>query len=307
VLRWTSADTILPDVFSSQQLNRYTYALNNPLSFVDPSGHGIVLPEDAGTPSYGGGGGPPPDPLVIPPLPDDFQPPPPGPPSEPVQSCGDCWVSGADRIDSFGNGLIVPGIQRLRSPWWRNFKTATRWRHAMRYNLFPGAGSVGYAIDGYQYGSLLASHTDALLQGGMSGSAYELNALATIAAAGFDMGIDYVGAKAAPATGGWSLGLILAKESFALAEGRQIPGLGWTIGNPATAFGQLTAIVVGSLSNPEIGAVTMDVLFGGSGGPVHGPPAVVYTGAPPVAAPVAAPPATPVPMSTPSPPAQSMP
>ncbi|MCB1035724.1 MAG: hypothetical protein KDD47_18025, partial [Acidobacteria bacterium] len=44
--RWTSADTILPDVYASQQLNRYTYALNNPLSFVDPSGHYVPEAED---------------------------------------------------------------------------------------------------------------------------------------------------------------------------------------------------------------------------------------------------------------------
>ena len=37
--RFLSADTILPGYANPQNLNRYTYALNNPLGYVDPSGH----------------------------------------------------------------------------------------------------------------------------------------------------------------------------------------------------------------------------------------------------------------------------
>jgi RHS repeat-associated protein len=38
--RWLSADTIVPDPANPQSLNRYSYVYNNPLKFIDPSGHG---------------------------------------------------------------------------------------------------------------------------------------------------------------------------------------------------------------------------------------------------------------------------
>ena len=37
--RFTQADTIVPDPNDTQNYNRYTYVLNNPLKYVDPSGH----------------------------------------------------------------------------------------------------------------------------------------------------------------------------------------------------------------------------------------------------------------------------
>jgi RHS repeat-associated protein len=37
--RFISADTIIPEPFNPQSLNRYPYCLNNPLIYVDPSGH----------------------------------------------------------------------------------------------------------------------------------------------------------------------------------------------------------------------------------------------------------------------------
>lgn len=37
--RFTQADTIIPDPASPQAFNRYAYTLNNPLRYVDPSGH----------------------------------------------------------------------------------------------------------------------------------------------------------------------------------------------------------------------------------------------------------------------------
>ncbi|MFZ1631435.1 MAG: RHS repeat-associated core domain-containing protein, partial [Anaerolineae bacterium] len=37
--RFTSADTLIPQPQNPQSLNRYAYAANNPLRFVDPSGH----------------------------------------------------------------------------------------------------------------------------------------------------------------------------------------------------------------------------------------------------------------------------
>jgi RHS repeat-associated protein len=39
--RFTSADTIVPDPANPQTLNRYAYGLNNPVKYVDPSGHTV--------------------------------------------------------------------------------------------------------------------------------------------------------------------------------------------------------------------------------------------------------------------------
>jgi RHS repeat-associated protein len=37
--RFIAPDTIVPDPYNPQSLNRYSYCLNNPLSYIDPSGH----------------------------------------------------------------------------------------------------------------------------------------------------------------------------------------------------------------------------------------------------------------------------
>jgi len=37
--RWLSADTIVPNPANPQSLNRFSYVYNNPLKYVDPSGH----------------------------------------------------------------------------------------------------------------------------------------------------------------------------------------------------------------------------------------------------------------------------
>ncbi|MEA1958812.1 MAG: RHS repeat-associated core domain-containing protein [Chloroflexota bacterium] len=37
--RFISADTIVQDPANPQSLNRYSYCLNNPLKYIDPSGH----------------------------------------------------------------------------------------------------------------------------------------------------------------------------------------------------------------------------------------------------------------------------
>ena len=39
IARWTQPDTIVPQPGNPQSLNRYTYALNNPLRYTDPTGH----------------------------------------------------------------------------------------------------------------------------------------------------------------------------------------------------------------------------------------------------------------------------
>ena len=38
--RFVSADTIVPDPRNPQALNRYSYVINNPIKYIDPSGHG---------------------------------------------------------------------------------------------------------------------------------------------------------------------------------------------------------------------------------------------------------------------------
>ena len=47
--RWLSPDTIVPDFANPQSLNRFSYVRNNPLKFVDPSGH-REIECDPGTP-----------------------------------------------------------------------------------------------------------------------------------------------------------------------------------------------------------------------------------------------------------------
>jgi RHS repeat-associated protein len=46
--RFLSADTMIPDPFDSQSFNRYSYVLNNPLKYVDPTGHENQPPDGAG-------------------------------------------------------------------------------------------------------------------------------------------------------------------------------------------------------------------------------------------------------------------
>jgi pyocin large subunit-like protein len=45
---FTQPDTLLPDPYDPQALNRYSYALNNPLKYSDPSGHIIDVALDLG-------------------------------------------------------------------------------------------------------------------------------------------------------------------------------------------------------------------------------------------------------------------
>ena len=43
--RFISADTVVPYPANPQNFNRYSYFLNNPLKYVDPSGHIVELKE----------------------------------------------------------------------------------------------------------------------------------------------------------------------------------------------------------------------------------------------------------------------
>ena len=45
--RFISADPIVPDPFNPQSLNRYSYCLNNPLKYIDPSGYNYTESEKA--------------------------------------------------------------------------------------------------------------------------------------------------------------------------------------------------------------------------------------------------------------------
>jgi len=51
--RFLSADPMAPNIANPQRLNRFTYALNNPVRFNDPTGFWI----DEGCGTGGGGGG----------------------------------------------------------------------------------------------------------------------------------------------------------------------------------------------------------------------------------------------------------
>jgi hypothetical protein len=50
--RFASADTIVPSPLNPQQFNRYTYALNSPLLFTDPSGHCAGIEGDPNSGDY---------------------------------------------------------------------------------------------------------------------------------------------------------------------------------------------------------------------------------------------------------------
>ena len=41
--RFVSADTVVPSASNPQTLNRYSYCLNNPLKYIDPSGNKVSL------------------------------------------------------------------------------------------------------------------------------------------------------------------------------------------------------------------------------------------------------------------------
>jgi len=47
--RFISADTIVPDFANPQSLNRYSYCINNPLKYVDPSGQDYVIVGGSGS------------------------------------------------------------------------------------------------------------------------------------------------------------------------------------------------------------------------------------------------------------------
>jgi RHS repeat-associated protein len=56
--RFLSADTLVPNPSNPSDLNRYAYAANSPLSFIDPNGHQQRPPSTCGTVCYTGTTGP---------------------------------------------------------------------------------------------------------------------------------------------------------------------------------------------------------------------------------------------------------
>jgi len=55
--RFISADTIVPNPENPQSLNRYSYCLNNPLRYIDPTGNQEADPNDPNDPGVTGIGG----------------------------------------------------------------------------------------------------------------------------------------------------------------------------------------------------------------------------------------------------------
>ena len=71
--QWIQPDSIVPDFSNPQSLNRYSYVLNNPLQYTDPTGHmecgeycGGDGDGDSGDPSLGDGGSGDPSPAYVP-------------------------------------------------------------------------------------------------------------------------------------------------------------------------------------------------------------------------------------------------
>lgn len=56
--RFLSADTVAPEKAAPQRRNRYSYTRNNPLTYIDPSGHDPLDNACAAHPEREGGGGP---------------------------------------------------------------------------------------------------------------------------------------------------------------------------------------------------------------------------------------------------------
>jgi len=53
-------DSIIPNLYNPQNLNRYSYVRNNPIRYNDPTGHFCSDPEDLWSPGCDGSGNPPP-------------------------------------------------------------------------------------------------------------------------------------------------------------------------------------------------------------------------------------------------------
>ena len=58
--RFLSPDTIVPNSYNPQDLNRFSYVRNNPIRYTDPTGHFCSDPEDLWSPGCDGSGNPPP-------------------------------------------------------------------------------------------------------------------------------------------------------------------------------------------------------------------------------------------------------
>ena len=58
--RFLSPDTIVPNPYNPQDLNRFSYVRNNPIRYTDPTGHFCSDPEDLWSPGCDGSGNPPP-------------------------------------------------------------------------------------------------------------------------------------------------------------------------------------------------------------------------------------------------------
>ncbi len=55
--RFISADTIVPNIYNPQDLNKYSYVRNNPLKYTDPTGHMLTCDDDCGSEGMGEVGG----------------------------------------------------------------------------------------------------------------------------------------------------------------------------------------------------------------------------------------------------------
>jgi RHS repeat-associated protein len=53
--RWVQPDTMVPNPGNPQSLNRYSYGLNNPVKYTDPTGHDVVVIGGAGADELTGG------------------------------------------------------------------------------------------------------------------------------------------------------------------------------------------------------------------------------------------------------------
>jgi RHS repeat-associated protein len=105
--RFIQADDIIPDFANPQSYNRYSYVLNNPLRYSDPSGHGgleNILNFAGGTASGIAN--------IWHPMPTQFRPeiPPPSTPAEGYgRQFGENFAVGVSVLEVFGGGIVAGG------------------------------------------------------------------------------------------------------------------------------------------------------------------------------------------------------
>jgi len=169
IMQFVQPDTLIPDLYNPQSLNRYSYVNNNPIRYNDPTGHvfeegtgGVGGPcniiDCTGNSSGGSSGG------------NNGGPPPPSPPSDPVittvpsTSPHEYWALNPVCLDAFWINCTDAEVYDYMSRW--QYPGQFFWQPVAiggSYDVFPGklgnlsfmdyfypgSGSIFVEFDGY--------------------------------------------------------------------------------------------------------------------------------------------------------------